>query len=285
MDSLSVSAWPLSTTRFKRMTAQSDVSSPVPQTPSTPSKASYITGLKGYLGAGPFFHALLQQGQRIDDSKLPAQHHDSSPFSSKKSSRELMSSPGVHIGKAITTGECEDAPRGSPGTAQDPFAPRGVGTSFFPSTNDNPFPQPSKARVSRSASLMPPPTTDQDFCRWAMGAGTQAAKEAQKDLRRYHYLTRSQSLDAGISHKAPVMRKPAPSYDPGFGVLYQAAPDFAVAREQDEQGAVEAEPSDAGTHVSYAPTRGRNLSPIEEVQFSPSVKDRHGDASSISSGE
>ena len=264
MDSLSVSAWPLSTTRFKRMTAQSDVSSPVPQTPSTPSKASYITGLKGYLGAGPFFHALLQQGQRIDDSKLPAQHHDSSPFSSKKSSRELMSSPGVHIGKAITTGECEDAPRGSPGTAQDPFAPRGVGTSFFPSTNDNPFPQPSKARVSRSASLMPPPTTDQDFCRWAMGAGTQAAKEAQK---------------------APVMRKPAPSYDPGFGVLYQAAPDFAVAREQDEQGAVEAEPSDAGTHVSYAPTRGRNLSPIEEVQFSPSVKDRHGDASSISSGE
>lgn len=266
------------------MVPPSDASGSVPHTPSTPSKSNYITGLKGLVGAGPFFHALLNQGQRIDESKHASFRPESSPFSSKKSSRELMPSPDVHTGRAITTGDCENVPRESPGHAQDPFAPRGVGAAFFPANSDNPFPQHSKARITRSASLMPPPTTDQDFCRWAIGAGAQAAKDAQKDLRRYHYLTRSQSVDAGFSHKgAPRLQRPNASYDPGYGELHQVPPEFAAMQLQpaEHQGVDEVDPSSLDTLVSYGPTRGRNLSPIEEM----SLEKPQGDASSISSGK
>ena len=266
------------------MAAPSEASGSVPHTPSTPSKSNYITGLKGLVGAGPFFHALLNQGQRIDESKHASFRSDSSPFASKKSSRELMPSSDVHTGRAITTGEGDYAPRESPRHGQDPFAPRGAGAAFFPANSDHPFPQPSKARISRSASLMPPPTTDQDFCRWAMGAGAQAAKDAQKDLRRYHYLTRSQSVDASFSQRgAPRLHRPNASYDPGYGVLHQVAPEFAAAREEAEyhQGSDEVEPSSLDTLVQYGPTRGRNLSPIEEM----SLEKQQGDASSINSGK
>lgn len=88
-------------------------------------------------------------------------------------------------------------------------------------------------------------------------------------------------MDAGTSQKAPRMRKQNASYDPGYGVLYQVAPELAAARERAEQDG-DADPVNAGSQMTYGPTRGRMLSPIEEVQFFP---EKHGDAASISSGK
>ncbi|KAH8112367.1 hypothetical protein DFH11DRAFT_1511717 [Phellopilus nigrolimitatus] len=231
--------------------------------PHTPPTSSVITAVKASLGS-PFFHARLQEGQRIDEADASDVHYEVSAFAISLSG--TSSARSLPPAKQFLTSGCEGQPRGSRGLVAEKSA-RGARSSRSSRTTPRASlsQQPAKIRSpSAVAATMPYAADDQDF--WAMVADAQ--NPAPPASRHYHYLTRSQSVDAGTHQHSPKLRKQNASYSPAYGTpMYQ--PDH-----------VEHGPVSSGVTAGWPPARGRHLSPIEEVQF---FSEKHGDTASLNS--
>ncbi|OCB88292.1 hypothetical protein A7U60_g4594 [Sanghuangporus baumii] len=257
------------------MTSRYTTSDTATSAPHTPSSLSVVTGLKASLGTGPFFHAHLQEGLRIEDDPPSAVRYEVSayaispkgivtsgkfPQKSKAGVNVREETPQVsqrHAGETSSLG----AQAVSSSTLTMPVPVAGVHQQALLSRT-------SARKCTRSASATAMSSDPTEF--WRAVRETQTAMNGGTPVsRRNHYITRSQSAsaaaDAGHLQQAPKMRKQNASYSPGFGT-----PAYHET--------VENTPVAPNSTLRWCPTRGRFLSPIEEL-----FPEKQGDAASLHS--
>ncbi|KAL5478302.1 hypothetical protein ACEPAI_2486 [Sanghuangporus weigelae] len=257
------------------MTTRYTTSDTTTSAPHTPSSSSVVTGLKASLGTGPFFHAHLQEGLRIEDDPPSAIRYEVAAYAinpkgvvtSGKFSQK--SKAGVNVR--------EETPRVSQRHAGEKgsVGARAVSSSTLtmpvPAAGvyqQSPLSRTPAEKRTRSASATAMSSDPTEF--WRAVQETQAALNGGTPVsRRNHYITRSQSAsaaaDAGHLQQAPKMRKQNASYSPGFGT-----PAYHET--------VENTPVAPNGTLRWCPTRGRFLSPIEEL-----YPEKQGDAASLHS--
>lgn len=271
MSSLS-SVWSRST--MSTMTTRTTASDASTSAPHTPPSSSVVTGLKASLGTGPFFHAHLQEGQRIEDISPSAVRYEVAAYAIGPKS-VVASGKLPQRSKRVNVNVSEGTPRVSQRHAEELASGAQLTSSSISPTSAPGGPQalpsrPGAKKWTRSASATVMPSDPSEFWRVVQEAQT-AVNNGTPIPQRYHYITRSQSAsaaaDAGHLQQAPKMRKQNASYSPGFGT-----PAYHET--------VEITPAAPAGPPTWCPSRGRYLSPIEEVQFFP---EKQGDAASLHS--
>ena len=270
------SVWSRTMSTMTRATSDNSTFDNSTSAPHTPSSTSVVTGLKAALGAGSFFHAHLQEGQRIEDSPSPSSlRYEVSAYAISPNGGLA---PGAHARKSGKTSICEESPRVShqPSTEKAGAGPS-IGSSSSSAVTSS---LPAQAALGRSSakkwgysgSATAMSSDNREFWEMVTDAKAAAVTEPVSAVpRRHHYITRSQSMDAAADvvhfQPAPKMHKKNASYS--AGVVSPMYPD-----------SVENTLAAPGVQMTWCPTRGRYLSPIEEVQFFP---EKQGDAASLHS--
>lgn len=272
--------------------------------PHTSSGAtSVITAVKASIGS-PFFHAHLQEGRRIEEGSDvtsigssiggPGARSGASGSGSSRRVSTLITKTLRSVGPSAGTKrrDAPEAPHGSraranPQPAEKPARGAGVRVAV-PSAKSQLYPQdifPCRSAGSSPARAMAFPIGVDEQDVWMAEASAQAAAAsgvAVPPSKRYHYITRSQSLDAGLQQQAPRMRKPNASYNALYGTqssqMYPFAPGPPMRMAEDSRSTN----ANAKLWAALAPAvQGRHLSPIDEA--TAQLGERHGETASLRS--
>ena len=127
------SSWSRTMSTVSKSTA--DTSTSAPHTLS--SSSSVITGLKASLGSGPFFHAHLQEGQRIEDEPPAGMRYEVSAYTIGPKGALSTGTLPQKPKKAVVNGRIgEESPRVSQRhTSEQNTSGAGNLSSTFTSTN------------------------------------------------------------------------------------------------------------------------------------------------------
>lgn len=269
--------------------------------------ASVITAVKASVGS-PFFHAHLQEGRRIEEGSDVASAGSSTGGSGARSgtsgggSNHGVSSLHTNVPRsanASTERKLRDTPESGPHGSRARANPQRTEKPARDASARIAVPSAKNqlhlqdAFMSRSAGSSPARTTpypigvdEQDV--WMAAASAQAAAAAGVNLppsKRYHYITRSQSLDAGIQQQAPKMRKQNASFNAAYNAQISQTYPFAPGppmRIGGEELRMPMPDANVNPWATAPPVvRGRHLSPIEET--TSYFGDKHGDTASLRS--